>query len=490
MAPRRRGLSEPDLEQSSIAIDRELGSRTLADFMRLAWHQVETAPLRWNWHLDAIAEHLEAVSRGQIRDLIINVPPGMTKSLSAATLWPAWHWISDPAHKFIFSTYGQDLSDKSARLHRDLQASDWYSRRWPASALAKDSAAKVREFFNVSRGWRYSTSVGGALTGRHGDTLVFDDLVKAQDAEGRTVVDPVAIERANEFWFSTMHTRRADPRTTRRVGIMQRLHHEDTASKCIERGYTALILPMEYDPARRCVVEVTGFADPRTTEGELLNPDRFPREVVDHDKVQMGARAFASQMQQNPSPREGAIFKETHFIKRAAPPSSARRILTVDCTFKDAASSDFVVVQAWASQAGRYYLLGQIRDRMNVSATMDAIREACERWHPLSVYVEDKANGPAVIDLLRGELPMIVPWSPGRSGKVERAEAVAPVFEAGAVYFPEDEPAWWGAYTTEMQQFPMGKHDDQVDATTMAILILHKPKRARYADAVRKMGGS
>lgn len=448
--------------------------------------------------MGAICEALEAVTLGQIRKLLVNVPPGMSKSLLVATLWPAWDWILRPTRKFIFAAYGQDLADKNARMHRDLVQSEWYQERWPHVEIGKDSATKVREFHNTAKGWRISTSVGGRATGLHGDVLCFDDLVKAQDAEGRAIVDPVAIEKANDFWFKTMHTRRADPTKTIHVGIMQRLHHEDASAKCVEKGgYTHLNLPMEYRPQAHCLIRIPAtdnapertIQDERAEAGELLNPERFPPEVVEEDRVVMGPATFEAQMNQNPTPPEGAIFKTSGLQIWIKLPKGIREIITVDCAFKDTKTSDFVCIQSWGVKNPNYYLIDQILERLNVLRTMEMIGEMKDR-RPRStgVYVEDKANGSAVMQILSDTIPGLIAWNPGTASKTSRAEAVAPLVEAGNVYTPDSETHHWvQAYKTALGRFPLIKHDDEIDCTTMALLILHKPKHRRYRDAVRKM---
>lgn len=468
-------------------------------FARDAWPSVCPDPLRWSWHMGAVSEHLQAVWDGQIRYLVICVPPGASKSLLASTLYPAWVWTLDPTHRVLAATYGQDLSDKNARLHRDLCTSQWYRERWPLVEIR--DVAQVRHFETTAMGWRQSTSVGGRATGIHADTHIGDDLAKAQDATGRNIVDPQAIEKANDFWFKTMATRRADAATLRRIMIGQRLHHEDTPGKCIDAGWTALVLPMEHDITRVCTTSVVWdnpisrrrerFTDPRTEPGDLLIPHRFPREVVDFDKSSagLGAQTHEAQNQQNPSPPGGVILNTEKIQRWKDLPAGMRTIITVDCSFKSKTTNDFVALQVWGQHGANFYMLPhRFHGRTGIAGTMEAIARAKDRYPQATVYVEDKANGPAVIELLTGEIPGVTEWSPGTDSKEARAHAVSHLFEGGNVYLPSDALApWVPNVITTWGRFPLVKHDDDVDATTMALLILYRPKAAGYAAMVQAM---
>lgn len=487
------------IAETLIALDREEARRGFERFARLAWPIVEPSPCRWSWHMSAICEHLEAVSRGQIRDLVISVPPGHSKSLLASVLWGAWDWAAiDPTRRTIAAAYGATLSTKAARLQRDLVASPWFRSRWPHLEIARDLESKVEMFRLRSRGWRFSTSVSGVATGQHADHILGDDLAKAQDAEGRggtIAIDPVEIEKANRFWFGTLHTRRADPLRTARVLIGQRLHHDDTPGKAIEAGYTALVLPSEYDPRRACHVRQTGFRDPRTEPGELLAPDRFPREVIDADKIALGPQGYAAQHGQDPTPSDGLLFKNVLDHRWAIdrytgrPPEGGRTIITCDATFKDTKGSDYVAIQVWRGPiAGKFLLLDRSCRRLSASATARALFDVAALWPNAPIYVEDKANGPAILDFFRAELTALCAWDPGSASKISRAEAKAYLFEQGRILLPPDSIAPWAAeYATALQRFPLAKHDDDVDATSMALLILDDRGAQSYAAAVAKM---
>lgn len=486
-----------------IDVDRRLVSEGgLRDFARLAWPQVEPGRMLWNWHLDVAAEHLEAATAGEIRNLLICVPPGTMKTLLVSVMWPAWEWTHTPASKWIYATYAQGLSDKSARQHRDIVASPWYQARWGETcSIPREAVRQVRHFKNSANGFRLSTAVGAGVTGHHGNRLVFDDLVKAQDAEGRAAVDAKGIERANAFWFGTMATRQADPQTTVKVGIMQRLHLSDTAALCMDSGdYTSVILPMEFNPRRRALFSIPVRLedgteieeDPREESGELLWPDRYPAEDVAALRVSLGPLGAAAQLDQDPVPPGGAIFKTADFERRytVLPKTGLRWAMFVDCSFEDertATDPDPVVAQVWAWTPGAFYLVDQVREKLDFSATVQALRDLRAKWPKVTaIHIEKKANGAAVIRTLRDEVPGVKPWPPKgepQPSKTERANAVQPLMTS--CHFPADAP-WFQDYRSELLGFPLARHDDQVDGTTMALLVMHQPRGRRYGESLAR----
>lgn len=464
----------------------------LAEFTRLAWSQVEPGPLLWNWHIDAICQHLEAVTRGDIKDLLVLVPPGCMKTLLTAVFWPAWEWTLKPKTKWIFASYGQSLSEKSAKQMRDLVTSPWYVERWgDVCRIDTKNSQLVKLFDNTAKGFRFSTSVGGEVTGRHGDRLVFDDLVKAQDATGRASFDHTQIDKANDFWTKTMATRAANPSTVSRVGIMQRLHQNDTAAVCKSEGYEVLELPMEaYGNDRATCI---GFRDPRALD-ELLWPERMGAEFVHKMKTSLGRDYFA-QYQQNPTPPSGIEVK-ADWIKHWGEPGSKWMwpsengmfwFQSWDLARKDASTSDFVVGQTWACQGNDFLLIDQVRGRWEYTLCLQKMVEMQIKWPKVTqVVIEDAANGTAALSSLKGKLRGMVGVSPNKS-KVLRLREVAPLFEGGSVYLPpRAQNPWVESLVSELLAFPFGKHDDQVDALTQA-LNKQQGANSSYMAALRKI---
>jgi predicted phage terminase large subunit-like protein len=482
---------------------------SLKKFTEEAWHVVEPGVgYVGNWHADAICEHLEAVSRGQIRKLLINVPPGTAKSTFCCVMWPAWTWTFRPEWRALFATYSDALSLRDAAKTRLLLESDWYRQTFaPAWELARDTNAKGY-FQNTRLGFRFSTSVGGAGTGLRGDAIVIDDPLNAPDAKSK------AEREAVKFWWDQGFANRLNNMATgSRVIIMQRLHEEDLSGHVLEQGgWEHLCLPAEFESKRRCRTSI-GFVDPRQTEGELLFPARFPKEVLDDEKVRQGSSGYAGQYQQRPAPEGGNRFQKAwwRFWKPDGtlavgtrrpdgctdapavplPPRFQDVLISVDCTFKGQSRSqvksevDYVCAVVIGKSGANKYLLDRRHGQMGIVQTMNVIRELREAWpRARRILIEDKANGSAVIEMLQDELDGILAVEP-EGGKEARAASVEPQIEAGNFYLPEGAP-WIDSFVEEFALFPKGKHDDQVDATTQALVWWIAGGRDQ--DRLRKLG--
>lgn len=477
-----------------VKVERELAARSLREFVRQAWPIVEPATAFVpGWHIDAICEHLEAISRGEIRNLLINVPPRHMKSLLVSVFWPTWEWARHPELRWLYSSYAASLSIRDSVQCRRLIESPWYRARWGhVYKLTSDQNAKSR-FDNNRSGYRLSTSVGGSVTGEGGDRIVCDDPHKVDEVESDTVR-----KGAIDWWDIAMSTRVNDPKTSAMVIVMQRCHQRDLSGHLLEKGnFEHLRLPAEYEGPGR--VTSIGFSDPRTQMGELLWPGRFgPKEIADL-KISLGSYASAGQLQQRPSPAGGGIFKRhwfRYFQPRGAnlppvlvnlpggtqasiqaievPRQVEEQIQSWDCSFKDLDTSDYVVGQMWGRLGAFFFLGDQVRGRMDCPGTVKAVRAMQTKWPgTMAILIEDKANGSAVIQMLSHEIPGILPVNPG-GGKVARAQAVSPLVEAGNIYLPHPEFApWVNDFIEECVQFPNGAHDDQVDAMTQALLRWH-----------------
>jgi predicted phage terminase large subunit-like protein len=494
--------------------------RSLSRLIREAWPIIEPAtPLVSSWHIDVIAEHLEAVTAGELPRLIINVPPRTMKSIETGVLWPAWEWLSAGHIRWLFASYAASLAQRDSLKMRRLirsqggkQTGTIFERLGyqgvlrlltdPADepwALTKDQDAKNR-YDTTATGFRVATSVGAMATGEGGDRIVVDDPLNAEQARSDT-------ERAaaNVWWDETMTTRFNNAQAAA-VIVMQRLHEKDLTGHLLEKGgWHHLCLPAEYEPAHPFVypdrVKLPGGrelpGDPRTDPGQLLDPIRLPQDRLAELARDLGSYAYAGQMQQRPSPLEGGMFRR-HWWRRyddrhldQLHGGFDRVIASWDMRFSDhdKATTSYVVGQVWATHGADRYLLGQVRARLSFTDTLKAVR-ALDAWKPEAVakLVERKANGAAVIDTLRHKIAGLIAIEP-EGGKDVRAAAVEPYVEAGNVYLPVGEyipcppsvpadrdgpgltfePTRVSEFIEEHAVFPNGSHDDQVDAMTQAL---------------------
>ena len=480
-------------------IERELATRSFREFVVQAWRIVEPAtPFVPGWHIDAIIHHLEAVSRGEIRNLLINVPPRHMKSLLVSVFWPAWEWVRWPERRWLFSSYAATLSIRDSVKCRRLIESPWYQRLWgDRFALTSDQNTKGR-FDNDRSGYRLSTSVGGTATGEGGDRIVCDDPHNVQEAESDS------IRNGTLEWFDVvMSTRVNDPKTSAMVVVMQRCHQRDLSGHLLDKGgWEHLCLPAEYEGSKR--VTSIGFSDPRMEQGQLLWPEQFREKEIADLKTNLGSYAAAGQLQQRPSPAGGGLIKPFWFRFWQPPganlppglvrmPDGTQRsviaqpiahveeqVQSWDCSFKGLDTSDYVVGQIWGRSGSSFLLLDQVRGRMDLPATVKAVREQSKRWpNCCAKLIEDKANGPAVMQMVAHEISGVLAVNP-EGGKVARAAAVSPLIEAGNVYLPHPMfMPWVSDFLEECAAFPFGAHDDQVDAMTQVLLRWHKaPEQA------------
>lgn len=473
-------------------------SLTFEEFAREAWRIVEPRPLVWERHMTEMCRHLDAVLRGDILQLIINIPPGTTKSLLTSVLWQPYTWgpFGWPEASFMFASYDADLALRDAKKARRLIESEWFVERW--GRLEQPDTWAAGFYINNRGGFRKSGPTGGGFTGHHGDIQVVDDPHKPADIDSNTVSN-AALDQDEEWWAETMTTRMRDQATGRRVILMQRLHQGDLSGRAMKKvneetgkpDYECLCLPMHFDPSRASKTSVGG--DWRTQEGELLAPIRWPPSAIARVRRGLGPRAAAAQLEQRPGAPGGTIFQREWLSRfwTAIPRAGVRYVQSWDMAFKKTSGSDMVVGQVWAHRnAAEFWLLDQVRGRMRFVEMLTAVRTLSAKWPTARLkLIEAAANGVAVEDALRKELPGIVLVTP-EGGKQARANAVTPLYEAGNVWLPPPERApWIHDWIEEHADFPAVVHDDQVDAGTQALirLSLRAPRRlARAMEALRR----
>jgi len=444
---------------------RELAGN-FREFAEAAWHVLEpTTTLVPSRNLEIIGEYLSAVTAGQIRKLIINCPPRTGKSTWATIMWPCWAWACDDAtSRWMMASYSASLSTKHSLDRRTLLTSDWFRKLWPKVELAEGQNEKA-QFASTNRGHQISTSVNATATGKGAGVILLDDPHSASqalsDADRKTAIT----------WFrQTLSTRLDDPRTGSMVLVSQRLNSGDLSGELLhDGGWEHLSLPAVCERRTIITLPISGREIIREV-GDLLEPQRLSQRTLDNFKLQMGSLAFAGQYQQQPVPLDGGIFKRAWWKRFSIVPATATFIVqSWDLGFRKTEDSDFVVGQTWAFDGQLAYLVDQVRGRLSYTETKAAIRAMSLKWKNTSaVLVEAKANGDAVLDELKREIPGIIGIEP-EGGKQARAHAMSPQVEAGQVFLPEFAP-WVEDFLLELSLFPAGSNDDCVDAASQCLL--------------------
>lgn len=462
---------------------RELCRRSLAEFAKQAWHILEPATdLKWGWALDGICEHLEAVTSGEIKRLLMNVPPGSMKSLLTGVIWPAWEWgpRGMPAMRFLGTAHKQELAVRDNMKCRRLIQSDWFQSRWPIE-LTSDQNAKTK-FENGATGFREAMAFT-SMTGSRGDRVILDDPHSVDDANSATKL------LGDVTTFREALPSRVNNDQSAIVIIMQRLNEADVSSVAIELGYEHLMIPMRYEPKRSRITSI-GWQDPRKVDGELMFPDRFPEEQVRELEETMGSYATAGQLQQRPAPRGGGIIKTDWFrYYRDVPPLEWRQIYA-DTAQKTGEQNDYSVFQCWGrTVTGQAILLDQIRGKWEAP---ELLMQARAFWHKHNEHtqarcmkVEDKVSGTGLIQTLRREGVAILPVQRDKD-KVSRAYDAAPFIESGNVLLPEWTD-WLDGLIAEASTFPSGAHDDQLDPMFDAIMDVQFSKAVKAKGSVIPM---
>lgn len=415
-------------------------------------------------HHRLICEKLDKVARGQLQRLMICLPPRHGKSMCITETFPSFYLGLNPDNRVMEASYNDDFAKKFGRKNRE-KVQEYGCRLWGLT-LSQVNFGQSNWDLADHRGGMLSVGIGGAATGEGADLLIIDDPIKdRQEANSQTYRD-----RLWDEYTSTFRTRLHPGGSI--IVVMTRWHEDDICGRLLNPEYGE---PEPWD-----VVRLPAFSEDeddllQRQPGEALWPEHgYDVEWLSKQKTAVGSYAFAGLYQQRPAPAEGGILKRSWFqFYEVLPQRISRMVQSWDCTFKDAATSDFVAGHVWAQSGANFYLVDRVHDRMGISDTMQSIRTlSAKHISARAKLVEDKANGTAVIELLKKEIPGLIPVNP-KGGKVSRAQAIAPYAEAGNIFLPHPKIApWVHDFLEECAAFPNAAHDDDVDAMTQALTYM------------------
>lgn len=466
-----------------FVLEGERLRRSFHSFVCAAWPILEPgSQYKDNWHIGAICEHLEACKTGQIKRLIINIPPRQAKSTLVSVMWPAWIWTDEPWRRILSASYARELATRDAVSARRLMESPWYRQRWGYRfRFTTDQNVKQR-YENDKRGVRLITSVESGTTGEGGDIRIIDDPIDAQAANSEK-----SRQDAILWWRETFSTRGNDPNTDVIVLIMQRMAKDDLTGFFLEQGggWEHLCLPMRYE-SKHPHVHVTsiGFEDPRTKDGELLAPQRYSEQAVQTLENDLGPYGVAGQLQQRPEAREGSLFKVDRIIivdsEDDLPAKPLKTVRYWDKAATEGGDGPFSAGVKMTRLANRQYcIMHAVHGRWSTGKRESMIRaQADVDGKKVKVYVEQEP-GSGGKESAQATIRNLAGWIaeadlPGKRGSKDvRMEPLAAQIEAGNVYMLRGP--WNQEYLDELRGQPAATIKDYADASSGAFAKVAAP---------------
>jgi predicted phage terminase large subunit-like protein len=458
-------LAGVDVKSSAI---RTLCKKSFYYFLKTFWDTVIAEDPVYNWHIPYLCDQLQSIGQ-RVKErqpalydyVIINIPPGSSKSTIASIMYPAWCWVIDPTQRFICSSYSSDISEDLANKARRLLNSEKFKRLFPDIVLLKDS---LSHFENDKGGERYTTSTGGSATGKHAHQIIVDDPQnpkKAEsEAERKTAIDHL---------FQTLSTRKVDKELTPTIIIMQRLHEQDTTGAILakkELRTLYICLPSEDGPDVRP-------ADLRTnyTNG-LFDTKRMSPPILAQMRAALGSYGYAGQFLQRPSPAEGGIFKKSWFeVVDKIRPMGTTVHFRIDTAYTSKQSNDPTAILAYYKTGNEVYILDCQSVRLEFPELCNFIKTYTQNMgydHRSRIKIEPKASGKSVVQELRRMTALnVIEDKPPKDDKVTRANAASPKCEAQRVKLHRGQ--WNEDFLNELAAFPNAAHDDKVDVLTATV---------------------
>jgi predicted phage terminase large subunit-like protein len=464
-----------------------------SEFVRQAWPILHPGTrLEWNWHLDVICDHAQALAgyllkardaheRGKHwdmpeKDLLVNVPPRSLKTELLGVFFLAWLWLKDPSLHMRYVSGSDKMRTLTSRMVSDIVNSTWYRESFAPGWSIRSDADAIGMFKNSARGLAVFATYAESVTGEGYDVTIIDDPIDAKkahsDAERNTI---------NSNWDHAHNSRLKDRLRYLRIGIMQRLHEDDWSAHVLAKGnWRHVCIPTEYErrdvepypcPCADCR-SGKSFLGPYDfrQEGELLHPARMDDRWLEAEK-RIGSMYFAGQHQQRPAPAEGGMFQHSwwKYYDPADLPRLERILIAVDCNYiKTATGSRTAIIAVGQSRQYRYVLDVVVRSMDPPEMAREVIKMR-DKYPKSLLYIEEKAaGGPVLASLRDAGVGGIKSFNPGRDSKESRAASIVGIVEAGDVLLPKGAP-WLDAFLHELGTFPNGKHDDQVDALSMAL---------------------
>jgi len=473
-------------------IEREACQASFFEFVQSFWDVVIKEKPVYNWHIPFLCNELQKLSvcivarQAKLYDIIINIPPGTTKSTIVSIMFPAWLWTQDRTLRIISNSYSMDLSIEHATKSRDILTSDRFRRLFPEVVIRKDKGAKS-SYENTDTGARYTTSTGGTITGKHAHLIINDDPLNP--AQAASDADRKA---ANEH-TKTLASRKVDKENTPIVTMMQRLHEDDPTGYMLKKkseGIFHICLPAELSDAVKPATAAKNYVD------GLLDPSRLNRKVLAEARTDLGSKGYANQFDQSPTADGGNIIKNAWFGYVDAYTFGAMRKHEPIVFFGDTAYTE----NSEDNDPSGFLATCKIGNDLYITAGKKVYEEFPELIKSLpiwvkasgygpssSVRIEPKASGKSVVQTMKRDTNLNVVETPTpKDDKKTRLSAAAPKVEAGRVYLVRGP--WNEEFVDEVCGFPNKVHDEYVDLLVYAVNY-HLDSVAKSADKLSNLFG-
>ncbi|QYR02323.1 phage terminase large subunit [Riemerella anatipestifer] len=439
-------------------------------FVKLFWKEIIPEIPVWNWHIPYLCDELQKVAQNvfdrkpKLHDLLINIPPGTTKSTIVTIMWPAWLWAVDPTIRIISNSYAADIATEHAIKSRDIINSKKYQKLFPYVAIRKDKSGK-QAYDNTQNGARYTTSTGGAITGKHAHIIINDDPQNPKQAESE------AHRKQAEDHTKTLSSRKVNKVVSVTVTVMQRLHEKDVSGYLLgKKGESIkhIKLPAE-------ITEKTKPVPPELEDNYkdgLLDPVRLDRKALDEAKVDLGTRGYNGQFLENPTSEDGDIVKKEWFTiisRDEFYKLKSKQRTTIhffmDTAYTDKSENDPTGIHASCKIGNNIYITDRRKVRKEFPELIKFVPDyvKSQGYDAYStIRIEPKASGKSVVQTLKAFTKLNVVEIPAPTDdKKTRLHAASPTVESGRVFLVEG--AWNEEFLEEVCGFPNASHDEDVD---------------------------
>lgn len=424
-----------------------------------------------NWHITLIAEYLQAIQNGDIKRLIINMPPRSLKSVCIGVAWPAWILGHDPTKRIMSASYSQILSEKHSLDCRFVMSSHWYKELFPKTILSK-AHNKKSKFLTQDKGFRFATSVGGSATGEGGDILIVDD------PHNPGQVNSIKLRKRVIEWFEQTFITRLNDKNGAIILVMQRLHTEDLSGYLLANSTCWQHLKIPVMAVQDHTYSINHFKY-QYIKGSSLHTRDQPSQLMQLEK-EVGAYNYAAQYLQEPLDNNSLLLnmQDINFYE-IIPDKFDYLVQSWDTAIKISENADYSVCTSWGIINKKYYLLAMLRHKLTYPELKDQVIKLSKKYLPKVILIEDKASGQQIIQDLKVEgFTNIVPIKP-LLDKVTRFAATVALFPT-SVYLPK-QAAFNSILLNELFAFPYCPNDDIVDSISQFLNYMKERAAGRPA---------